>query len=48
MFLPGSGNSVVDRFEREQAREEPDDYCTDCKSSPCQCDELYERSRYDE
>ena len=36
-----SGNFMVDR------EDEPvdDEYCSDCKHSPCRCDEVFERSR---
>jgi hypothetical protein len=44
--LPGSGNCLVDRLDRELNHDE--EYCSDCKSSPCQCDEKYEQSREEE
>ena len=41
----GSGNYLVDMWESEQDRRLPDDYCTDCKSAPCRCDELVDQRR---
>lgn len=43
--LPGSGNHLQDRLDREIDEEERrgEDYCSDCKHSPCICDEEYER-----
>jgi hypothetical protein len=46
--MPGSGNSLVDRYEEEQDRWRGDEYCSDCKRSPCECDEIYELSRDNE
>jgi hypothetical protein len=42
-----SGNHLVDQYERDMDRQESrgDRYCSDCKCSPCECDEIYEQSR---
>lgn len=43
----GSGNSVVDSYEREQDAQdkESESYCSDCGNDPCSCDDEYEMSR---
>ena len=37
-----SGNNLVDK--EDDAEEYDEEYCSDCKSSPCRCDDLYERN----
>jgi hypothetical protein len=37
-----SGNSLVDRHEEEDVPEQRD-YCYECKSSPCRCEEYKEK-----
>lgn len=46
MFLPGSGNYLQDRLEREMEESEAgEDYCPDCNCDHCRCDEVYEQSK---
>lgn len=40
--MPGSGNNLLDRMDREDDNEMPEDYCTDCKKFPCQCDRKHD------
>lgn len=53
--MGGSGNFIIDMHEKEQRRQERYDreigddedaeYCSDCDSYNCRCDDDYERSR---
>lgn len=43
--IPGSGNHLVDMDDRCPNRDRDEEYCSDCKSAPCECDEIFERSR---
>jgi len=38
-----SGNYLVDMLEDEELLVRGEKYCSDCKHSPCTCDEEYER-----